>query len=154
MNKPLDEARSQELAQHVKSKTRAAFDNAYRGALATKTAMYVQGFLVIPGRRQPLEHAWLELDDCLIDPSLSYLNHRSQDLYYFPAQRLSVKQLKAAVEEAKEDYPEDPPLPIYGTTPYAYYGDVMLGGEEYQAAYQAAEGKCRELKQQETAENN
>lgn len=154
MNKPLDEARSQELAQHVKSKTRAAFDNAYRGALATKTAMYVQGFLVIPGRRQPLEHAWLELDDCLIDPSLPYLNHRSQDLYYFPAQRLSVKQLKAAVEEAKEDYPEDPPLPIYGTTPYAYYGDVMLGGEEYQAAYQAAEGKCRELKQQETAENN
>ncbi|MGQ9870902.1 hypothetical protein [Leptodesmis sp.] len=154
MNKPLDEARSQELAQHVKSKTKATFDNAYRGALATKTATYVQGFLVIPGRRKPLEHAWLELDDCLIDPSLPYLNRGSQDLYYFPAQRLSVKQLKAAVEEAKEDYPEDPSLPIYGTAPYAYYGDLMLGGEEYQAAYQAAEGKCRELKQQEIAENN
>jgi hypothetical protein len=154
MNKPLDEARSQELAQHVKSKAKAVFDNAHRGALATKTATYVQGFLVMAGRKQPLEHAWLELEDCLIDPSLPYLNRQNQELYYFPAQRLSVKQLKAAIEEAKEDYPEDPPLPIYGTTPYEYYGDVMLGGTEYQAAYQAAEDKCRELKHQQAADNN
>jgi hypothetical protein len=153
MNKPLDEARSQELAQQVKSKAKAVFDNAYRGALATKTATYVQGFLVMAGRRQPLEHAWLELEDCLIDPSLPYLNRQNQELYYFPAQHLSVKQLKAAIEEAKEDYPDDPPLPIYGSAPYAYYGDVMLGGTEYQTAFQAAEDKCRELKHQ-SADNN
>jgi hypothetical protein len=153
MNKPLDEARSQELAQQVKSKAKAVFDNAYRGALATKTATYVQGFLVMAGRRQPLEHAWLELEDCLIDPSLPYLNRQNQELYYFPAQRLSVKQLKAAIEEAKEDYPDDPPLPIYGSAPYAYYGDVMLGGTEYQTAFQAAEDKCRELKHH-SADNN
>ena len=49
------------------------------------------------------------------------------------------------VEEAKEDYPEDPPLPIYGSMPYEYYGDVMLGGKEYQQAFDAAQAKCREL---------
>jgi hypothetical protein len=64
-----------------------------------------------------------------------------------------VKQLKAAVEEAIEDYPEDPPLPVYGAAPYEYYGDKMLGGRDYQAAYEEALAKCRELKQA-SSENN
>ncbi|MDX2231694.1 MAG: hypothetical protein NW220_18815 [Leptolyngbyaceae cyanobacterium bins.349] len=148
MQKPLDEARSQELAQQVKSKSKAPFDNAHRGALALKEATYVQGFLVIPGKRcTPREHAWLELEDCLIDPSWPFLNQAGNALHYFPAQRLSVKQLKAAIEEAKEDYPDDPPLPIYGTMPYEYYGDVMLGGKEYQEAHAAAQAKCRDFNQ-------
>jgi len=147
MDKPLDEARSRELAQQVKSKPKAPFENAHRGALATKEAYYVQGFVAFAGRRCIVqEHAWLELEDCLIDPSLPYLKQAPENLHYFPAQRLTVKELKAAIEEAKEDYPDDPPLPIYGTTPYEYYGDVMLGGKEYQAAHQAAQSKCRELK--------
>jgi hypothetical protein len=53
--------------------------------------------------------------------------------------------VKAIVEESKEDYPEDDPLPIYGEAPYDYYGDVMLGGQEYLIAYQAAEAKCQEI---------
>ena len=51
----------------------------------------------------------------------------------------------AAIEEAQEDYPEDDPLPIYGEMPYEYYGDSMLGGQDYQTAYQAANEKCKEL---------
>lgn len=155
MTKPLDEARSRELAQQVKSKSRAPFDNAYRGALAVSGATYVQGFLVIAGKRsRTVEHAWLELDDCLIDPSFAMLKQHSENLYYFPAQKLSVKQLKAAIEEAKEDYPEDNPLPIYGSAPYEYYGDVMLGGKEYQQAYQTAEEKCQELNKAQASDRN
>lgn len=155
MTKSLDEARSRELAQQIKSKSRAPFDNAYRGALAISGAMYIQGFLVIAGKRcKTVEHAWLELEECLLDPSFAMLNQHSENLYYFPAQKLSVKQLKAAIEEAKEDYPEDNPLPIYGSTPYEYYGDVMLGGREYQQAYQMAQEKCQELNKAQTRDRN
>lgn len=144
MNKPLDEARSRELAQQVKSKAKTPFDNAYRGALAIAGAEYVQGFLVVAGKRcKVVEHAWVEQEEVIIDPSFPFLNQSSEGLRYFPAQRLSVKQLKAAIEEAKEDYPDDEPLPIYGATPYEYYGDVMLGGREYQQAHTAAQRECR-----------
>lgn len=146
MQKPLDEVRSQELAEKVKSKPKASFDNAYRGTLATKGAIYVQGFLVTATKRcSPQEHAWVEVEEAIIDPSLPFLRQAADRLYYFPAQKLTAKQLKAAIEEAKEDYPEDPPLPIYGTMPYEYYGNVMLGGKEYQQAFEAAQAKCREF---------
>lgn len=112
--------------------------------------MYVQGFLTFAGEPDgPIEYGWIELEDCLIDPSLPHLNKNAQELYYFAAQRLSVKQVKAAVEEAREDYPEDAPLPVYGTPPYEYYGDLMLGGKEYEDAYQAAAARYRELNQPE-----
>ncbi len=154
MTKPLDEAQSKEVAEQIKSKSRQPFDNAYRAALATQGSRYVQGFLVMTRKpRQPIEHGWIETDDRIIDPNLPHLNSKAEDLTYFPAQALTVKQLKAAVEEAKEDYPEDDPLPIYGSSPYEYYGDVMLGGKEYQAAYEAAADHCRSLTRRD-AENN
>lgn len=149
MSKPLDEALSLELAERIKSKAKKTFDNAYRAALATPEATYVQGFLVALGyRREPVEHAWIETADCIIDPNLPHIKQPAAAIHYFPAQRLSVKKLKAAIEEAEEDYPEDDPLPIYGAMPYAYYGDVMLGGKDYQDAFEAAEAKCIELTQQ------
>ncbi|MCC5638135.1 hypothetical protein LC593_20315 [Nostoc sp. CHAB 5844] len=156
MNKALDETLSLEIAKRIKSKANKTFDNAYKAALATEGAIYVQGFLVYPGKPyRPVEHAWIELNDTsgedsltrIIDPNLPHLRKNAQKLWYFAAQTLNVKQLKAIIEESKEDYPEDDPLPIYGTTPYEYYGDVMLGGKEYLAAYQAAEAKCSELKE-------
>ncbi len=145
MTQLLDETRSRELAQQIKSKAKKVFDNAYRAALATQGAVYVQGFVTLMGKPSTvLEHAWIELEQSIIDPTLPYLNKPAEVLHYFPAQRLSVKQLKAAVEEAKEDYPEDDPLPIYGKQPYEYYGDLMLGGKEYLEAHQAAEAKGNE----------
>ena len=142
----LDEPGSLELAERIQSKRRSPFDNAYRAALATPGSSYVQGFLATTGKPgQPIEHSWIELDDRILDPSLPHLKKPALDLHYFPAQRLSVKQLKAAVEEAKEDYPDDDSLPIYGSQPYEYYGDVMLGGKEYVEAQAAAEAKRREL---------
>jgi hypothetical protein len=156
MNKALDETLSLEIARNIKSKANKTFDNAYKAALATEGAIYVQGFLVYPGKPyQPVEHSWIELTDSsgenpitrIIDPNLPHLHKNSQKLWYFPAQSLNIKQLKAVIEESKEDYPEDDPLPIYGTTPYEYYGDVMLGGKEYLEAYQAAQAKCKELKE-------
>lgn len=147
MDKPLDEERSQEMAQQIRSKAKQPFENAYKAALALADALYVQGFLVNKGKlNKPIEHSWLELDDRLIDPSLPHLSGNAASLFYFPAQYLSVEDLKAAVEEAKEDYPEDDPLPIYGGMPYEYYGDVMLGGKEYQTAFELAEQKCQELR--------
>jgi hypothetical protein len=146
MDKPLDEALSREIAERISSKAKAPFDNAFKAALKTPGATYVQGFLATTGKPyEPIEHGWIELDDRIIDPSLPYLNREPQTLHYFPAQRLTVKQLKAAIEEAKEDYPEDDPLPIYGAAPYEYYGDKMLGGKEYQAAFETAAAKCQEL---------
>lgn len=154
MTKPLEENLSREIAQQIKSKAKNSFDNTYKAALLNTSAMYVQGFLVTPGNPyKPIEHSWLEFEDYLVDPTLPHLNKSVAQLYYFPAQRLSVKQVKAAVEEAIEDYPEDPPLPVYGAAPYEYYGDKMLGGRDYQAAYEEALAKCRELRQAST-ENN
>jgi hypothetical protein len=146
INKILDENLSQEIAKTIKSKAKKPFHNAYKAALITENAKYVQGFLVFVGRPyKPMEHSWIEVNDIIIDPTLPHLQKNSQNLWYFPAQILTVKKLKAMLEEAKEDYPEDDPLPIYGDTPYEYYGDVMLGGKEYLTAYQAAEAKCREV---------
>ncbi|BAZ30225.1 hypothetical protein NIES4074_26810 [Cylindrospermum sp. NIES-4074] len=146
MNKLLDETLSITTAQSVKSKASTPFDNAYRAALATQGAKYVQGFLVFAGQPyKPIEHSWIELGDVIIDPTLPHLQKNPQEIWYFPAQSLTVKKLKAIIEESQEDYPEDDPLPIYGEPPYDYYGDVMLGGQDYLAAYQAAEAKCREI---------
>ncbi|MBW4465368.1 MAG: hypothetical protein KME07_08000 [Pegethrix bostrychoides GSE-TBD4-15B] len=146
MDQLLDELRSRQLAEQVKSKARKPFDNAYRAALVTEGAAYVQGFVVYASKPYRLiEHAWLELEGAILDPNFPHLKKQAAELNYFAAQRLSVKQLKAAVEEAKEDYPDDDPLPIYGAMPYEYYGDVMLGGSDYMQAHHAAEAKCREL---------
>jgi hypothetical protein len=153
MNKPLDAEQSIDLATRIKSKAKSPFDNAYRAALAITGATYVQGFLASGQPNKPLEHSWIELDDRIIDPTLPHLNRSAETLHYFPAHRLTVKQLKAAIDEAKEDYPEDNPLPIYGAAPYEYYGDLMLGGKDYLAAYNAAAAKCQELKRTKPTTN-
>lgn len=146
MSKLLDITLSREIAERIKSTATDCFDNAYRAALLTEGAMYVQGFLTFAGEPYvPIEYSWIELSDRIADPTLPYLNKKPQELYYFPAQRLTVQQLKAALEEAKEDYPEDYPFPIYGAPPYEYYGELMLGGNDYLAAYKEAEVKCSEL---------
>ncbi|MBG1271177.1 hypothetical protein [Nostoc sp. WHI] len=150
MNKPLDETLSIEIAEGINSRASTPFDNAYKAALATEGAKYVQGFLAFAGKPyRPIEHSWIELGDAsdirIVDPTFPHLNKNPQEIWYFAAQRLTVKKLKAIIEESKEDYPEDDPLPIYGEPPYEYYGDVMLGGLDYLTAYQAAEAKCREI---------
>ncbi len=146
MTKPLDETLSIEIAKRIKSKANGCFKNAYNAALLTEGSMYVQGFLVFPGEPyKPIEYSWIEIGDRIVDPTFPHLNKNATELYYFPVQSLSVKQLKAAIEEAEEDYPDDDPLPIYGAGPYEYYGDVMLGGNDYLEAYKQAESKCREL---------
>ncbi len=146
MSQFLDVDQSADLAQKVKSKAKTPFENAYRAALATPGATYVQGFLTIAAQPpQLLEHSWLELGDRILDPTFPYFQKSVEQVYYFPAQRLSVSELTAAVEEAQEDYPDDPPLPVYGKQPYEYYGDEMLGGKEYFDAYEAAVARSNEL---------
>ncbi|MEE3715565.1 hypothetical protein V2H45_02265 [Tumidithrix elongata RA019] len=146
MTKPLNVELSTELAQTVKSQAKTCFDNAHRAALVTKGAKYVQGFLVYAGSPyKPIEYSWLELEDCLVDPTFPHLHKDADRLFYFPAQRLTVKQLKAAIDEAQEDYPDDEALPVYGDAPYEFYGDRMLGGKEYALAFSEAEAKCKEL---------
>ncbi len=148
MTQQLDEALSREIATRIKSKAKKCFDNAYKAALATPNALYVQGFLAVSGTPfKPIESSWIELEERIIDPTFPHLGKSAEEVYYFPAQRLSVKQLKAILEESKEDYPEDDPLPVYGDSPYEYYGDLMLGGSEYQSAYLLATAKCKELNQ-------
>ncbi len=154
MSLSLDEALSRQVAEQVKSKARQPFENAYKAALVTEGALYVQGFLIYASKPYRLvEHGWLEVGDRIVDPNLPHLNKKAEELSYFSAQRITVKKLKAAIEEAKEDYPEDDPLPIYGSSPYEYYGDVMLGGKEYLEAYKAAEAKLLELNQQMVEKN-
>lgn len=144
----LDTQFSAELAERIHSTAEQNFENAYKAALVVENAVYVQGFLVLATVPDtPFEHSWLELEDRIIDPTLPHLE-TAQPLYYFAAQRLNSKQLQAAIEEAREDYPEDDPLPVYGPPPYEYYGDRMLGGHDYQAAYEAAVVQCQSLQQQ------
>lgn len=157
MNKSLNAELSVEIATQIKSKAHQPFNNAYKAVLATEKARYVQGFLVMAAKPyKPIEHSWMELKDTsvddseqitIIDPTLPHLHQNSEQLWYFAAQSVSVKQLQAIIEESQEDYPEDDPLPIYGDAPYEYYGNVMLGGQEYLSAYQAAEAKCQELRE-------
>lgn len=139
----LDQAASIELAAQISAKANRSFDNAYRAVLSIEGAIYVQGFLVTPTTLEPIEHGWIEVGDRILDPTLPHLPSPTL-LQYFPAQRLSRKQIKAAIEEAQEDYPEDEPLPVYGGSPhtYAYYGDVMLGGQDYLDAYESAKLQC------------
>ena len=166
MTKLLDEALSRELATRIKGKPKDYFKNAYQGLLnisqkgndtnngattgnnANDGANYVQGFLVMPGAPyKPLEYGWVELDQSILDPTFPHLGCLAEEIYYFPAQFLTVPQLQAILEESQEDYPEDDPLPVYGDQPYEYYGNLMLGGSDYQAAYDLAVAKCRELNQ-------
>jgi hypothetical protein len=154
MTKLLDETLSRELATRIKSKPKDYFKNACQGLLtisekgndAKDGATYVQGFLVMLGAPyKPLEYGWVELDQSILDPSFPHLGCLAKDIHYFPAQFLTVQQLQAILEESQEDYPEDDPLPVYGDQPYEYYGNSMLGGSNYQAAYELALAKCREL---------
>jgi len=146
MKKLLDATLSIQVGQSVKKLAKNAFENAYKAALVHLGCTYVQGFLVVAGESlPPIEHSWIELDNNVVDPSFSLLDKKAEELYYFSAQRLSVKQLIAAVEEAKEDYPEDNPLPVYGGMPYEYYGEVMLGGKDYKTAYEAALAFSQEI---------
>jgi hypothetical protein len=146
MPKTLDPDQSREIAKAANNRSKAPFDNAYAAIVLVADAVYVQGFVVFPGAPyQPIEHAWLEVGETIVDPSFPSLKQQADNLYYFPAQELTLARLKSAIEEAKEDYPEDDPLPIYGTQPYDYYGDLMLGGADYTAALAAAQAKCREL---------
>ncbi|NDJ18107.1 hypothetical protein [Myxacorys almedinensis] len=154
MDKVLNTERSVELARLIKSKAKASFENAAKAIALVEGAHYVQGFLVFAGApHKPIEHSWLELSSSqdeqpntyIIDPSFPHFNRKPEELYYFSAQHLTAKRLKAAIEEAREDYPEDDPLPIYGSMPYEYYGDLMLGGKEYLEAFEAAQEMCRAL---------
>jgi hypothetical protein len=153
MGKPVDETLSIEVARLIKSSAKSCFENAYKASLAFKKiteiveeVSYVQGFLAMAGDPfRPIEYSWLELSDRIIDPTLPHLDKTAQALHYFPAHSLSVQELTKAVETAREDYPEDEALPVYGKEPYEYYGDIMLGGVDYLIAFKAAEAKCREL---------
>ncbi|WNZ43586.1 hypothetical protein Q2T42_17215 [Leptolyngbya boryana CZ1] len=146
MDKPLDPDQSIELATRIKSKAKSSFQNASKAVSVVDGALYVQGFVACVGAPyKPIEHGWLELSDRILDPSLPHLNRKPEHIHYYAAQKLTAKQLRKALEEAQEDYPEDDPLPIYGSTPYEYYGDLMLGGKEYTQAYEAAVAKCAEL---------
>jgi hypothetical protein len=146
MTKILDEIVSVEISNVINSKATKCFDNAYQAALAMEGAIYVQGFLVsseFPDKA--IEYSWIELGDRIIDPTFPHLGLTAEKLYYFPAQSLSIKEITAIIEESKEDYPLDDPLPVYGKLPYEYYGDLMLGGKDYQDAYLQALDKCQEL---------
>jgi hypothetical protein len=155
MTELLDETLSIEIASRIKSNSKNCFDNACKAALATEGAIYVQGFLALAGAPyKPIEYSWIELDDRIVDPTFPHLGKSAGDIHYFPAQRLSLKKLKAILEESKEDYPEDDPLPIYGNQPYEYYGDLMLGGSDYQTAYNLALAKCQELNKPQIKDAN
>ncbi len=145
MDKTLDVAQSQAIAQQVKGKD--PFNLAHQATLLLPGGDYVQGFLSVRGDAQPREHAWVELEEAIVDPTLPRLNQPPENLVYIAAHRLDLESLTAAIEEAKEDYPEDDPLPIYGGAPesYDYYGDVMLGDKAYSTAFEAAKVACRKF---------
>ena len=154
----LDAIRSSSLGKTIASKPTTPFDNASNAAIALVAELgelaevqYVQGFLLKPGEDsfQPIEHAWVELEladiTTRIDPSFRHFKKNAEELFYFPAHYIAVIDLQEAILEAREDYPEDPPLPIYSPMPYEFYGDLLLGDKAYQVAFDAAKAKCKEL---------
>jgi hypothetical protein len=143
--KKLDPERSKQIAQQIAKQSKLIpkliFENTHKAAFIVADSLYTQGFVVNLGKSsKPQEHSWLELDHFIIDLGLTKLNLDSR--LYFPAQQLNLTELKAAIAEAEEDYPEDSPLPIYGSQPYDYYGELLLGGKDYTIAYNAAMARC------------
>jgi hypothetical protein len=149
----LDVDRSNALASQIKAKGKKIFDNAAKAAAETPGAVYVQGFVAVNHKPfEPIEHAWIEVEGAILDPNFGFLEltdeakaspeARIAAVLYFEAQQLTPKKLKLAIAEAKEDYPEDDPLPIYGPMPHEYYGHKMMGGKAYQEAFNAAESHC------------
>ena len=59
MTELLDETLSIEIATRLKSKRKNCFDNAYKAALATDGAIYVQGFLAAWSTLQT-HRVWLD----------------------------------------------------------------------------------------------
>jgi hypothetical protein len=82
-----DSARSEQLAKRVRAKPNQCFSNCWRAVerLARYAeAAYVEGFVVFPAKllRTALEHAWLECEGVILDPTLP-----QAEAVYFPGLR-------------------------------------------------------------------
>lgn len=94
--KLLNESLSLQVAQTIKSQAKKPFENAYKALLVTDGAKYVQGFLVLTGHPyKPIEHAWIELEDVIIDPSFAYLQRKSRKYLVFPRTSFNPEQIKS-----------------------------------------------------------
>ncbi len=57
-----------------------------------ENSLYVEGWAVVPDSSLVVEHAWLELNGCIVDPA-----RWDRSLTYFPALRFDKKQLLDAM---------------------------------------------------------
>lgn len=120
------------LARRVKAIPKLCFDNCRRAVENLDTyagATYVEGFAVArEGPKMALEHAWLEFEGVILDPTLP-----DRDLVYFPSLRFSGREgLAAAAAIPKKDW--DPPVPIFFRFGFGGYDHP-----EFRAARETAE---------------
>jgi hypothetical protein len=98
LNLPL----SKRAAKIVNAVPKACWQNAYRALLHVPelaSGYYVEGWYVSHGIYIAFEHAWIELDGHIIDPTpISWKRHHA----YFPGLRFTKDDLRREVQTATE----------------------------------------------------
>ena len=104
-NKQLNRVLSKRAGKTIRAVPNACWQNAYRSLLELPelaNGHYVEGWIVRTDLPVPLEHAWLELDGQIIDPTpISW----SSPFVYFPGLRLTKSEVLQVVTD-------ETPLPI------------------------------------------
>ena len=122
---------SQKLAKKINSIHNSCWLNAVEALeILNDQTFYIEGWIVISGSWEVLEHSWLEFNREIIDPSLYTLNV----LEYFPGLKL-----------------RNPPRQGY-LLPFVYhYGLHSKQFESYQEAFDSAQEFAKEKLKQATS---
>lgn len=99
---------SKQLSIQIEAKPAHCFANAIKALEFVPAAKYVEGYIVSSVSSKPNHHAWLELDDEIIDPSIP----GGHPEYFFGACRTYTEYLdivKEATERVEMEKKKGPP---------------------------------------------
>lgn len=131
-----DAVRSAAVARRIRAVEKSCFANCQRAVARDPelaNATYVEGFAVVVASRLPFEHAWIEVDGAVIDPTLP-----DRDLAYFPGLRVSGRDGLAAAKpnpKRRGRYAWEPLFFQYGFGGYEHPGLVAARAEAERLAF-------------------
>ncbi|MES3034923.1 MAG: hypothetical protein V4813_13070 [Gemmatimonadota bacterium] len=112
----VDPATSQRLARAVRAPDGCCYHNALCALPRFPNATYVEGVVVVRSGLQ-FDHAWLERDAGVVDPTTSYIEMPDGDCTYFAGRRWTLPEVLGLFTP---DAPDNPtPLLQTGTAPSA-----------------------------------
>ena len=103
----VDRALSATIRRRIKAKSKGCFYNAWQALGELPAALYVEGWTVTRDSAIAIEHAWLEYDGRIVDPTLG---HDLDIAAYFPGLRLTGPELAEALGKGQGQLPIAPTL--------------------------------------------